>query len=212
MSTDGKSPASIGANPSCRKHLHIWSTKTATQYSAEYSPRTPKPSVTPTVTPAPPRTEKTMTSKTFKNRVSVRDAGSVLEIAHTPAGIRITVREEDRIVSGWFNPVQGAGISLAILEAAGYKEHSEANLGSSELLASYGLTKLRQAVQAQEREESEARELAELEAEALELCNAAIRQEGYVIHDSFSQIPTPDLWLAVARRARELNKEATNGR
>jgi len=147
-------------------------------------------------------------SKTFKNRVSVRDSESVLEITDTPAGIRITVGEEDRIVSGWFNPVQGAGISLAILEAAGYGEEVVTD-GSPDGHIQVAKYYLHEGVKAQERATAEARERAELEAEALELCNAAIRQEDGAIYDSFSQIPTPDLWLAVAHRAREIAKEAT---
>ena len=102
-------------------------------------------------------------------------------------------------------------LALAILEAAGYQEHSKAELGSSELLASYGMTKLRQAVQAQDREESEAEAQAKLEAEALKLINAYRDSMGYTTcyWETVGESDRKN-WLAVARRARELNKEKNN--
>lgn len=138
--------------------------------------------------------------KIFKNRVSVRDAESVLEIADTPAGIRITVKEEDRIVSGWFNPVQGAGISLAVLEAAGVAESSDEGVAAQYLRAS---------IAKQERATAEAEAQAKLEAEALELLNAHREATGnptVASWDGFTSA-TKSNWLAVTRKAREMRAE-----
>lgn len=147
-------------------------------------------------------------SKTFKNRVSVRDAESVLEITDTPAGIRITVSEEDRIVSGWLNPDQGAEIALAILEAAGYDDKAD-DMSQADAHAFDAMHKLQQSVDEQERAAAEAKEQAELEAEALELMNVRLDAAGNPKHLTKETVDPIALeaWIAVARRAREMRAE-----
>lgn len=147
-----------------------------------------------------------MTSKTFKNRVSVRDAESVLEITDTPAGVRFTVSEEDRIVSGWFNPDQGAEIALATLESAGYTDSSKGGIIDK---VSNAMFLLKEHVKKQERSTAEARERAELEAEALELVNAHREATGNPLAESLDGLlyNAKETWLAVARRAREMRAE-----
>ena len=65
-------------------------------------------------------------------------------------------------------------------------------------------------IEEQERATAEAKELAELEAEALELRNAYMNQIGRtnVAWDDMSE-EQQEIWLAVARKARELAEEAT---
>lgn len=111
-------------------------------------------------------------------------------------------------------PSDAPALALAILEAAGV-EPSSPHYGlndSPEWNVRWASHYLGRSIELTEAKTAEAKEQAELEAEALELCNAAIRQEDGAIYDSFSQIPTPDLWLAVARKAREMAKDTTNGR
>lgn len=151
-----------------------------------------------------------MTSKTFKNRVSVLDAESVLEIADTPAGIRITVSEEDFIVSGWFNPKQGAEIALAILETAGVepdREPLECQVSLGTIVAD-----LQGAIEYAEALASANREQAELEAEALGLLNAYLHSADTRLYATWEEVVEvskrmAEDWLAVARKAREIGAE-----
>lgn len=150
-------------------------------------------------------------SKTFKNATNSGTEVYVGEGINTDS-VQLIIRNVGSGIGKagiYLNSSDIPALALAILEAAGYKEHSKANLGSSELLASYGLTKLRQAVQAQEREESEAREQAKLEAEALELFKAsgAYGSDRFFLKFSDLEETTQSAWLAVARRAREMRAE-----
>ncbi|RKS19674.1 hypothetical protein DFO58_2176 [Arthrobacter sp. AG1021] len=151
-----------------------------------------------------------MTSKTFKSAYPGRSNQS-LEILRADNRVRVSVDHASDGARGIIiAPSDAPALALAILEAAGYKEHSKANLGSSELLASYGMTKLRQAVQAQVREESETKSQAELEAEALMLANSAVLAVGNPPYPSIEHMSDTSLrkWLAVARKARELGGSA----
>lgn len=109
-----------------------------------------------------------------------------------------------------FDSTTAPALALAILEAAGVvakpSNDDPGTPGNLGRIAYQLMTHIEDA----ENITAEAEAQAKLEAEALELCNAAIRQEDGAIYDSFSQVPTPDLWLAVARKARELNKEDNN--
>ena len=68
---------------------------------------------------------------------------------------------------------------------------------------------LRLGIEEQEREASRAKEQAELEAEALELYNARISFLGGEALTSFEKLnqDNKDMWLAVARKAREMRTE-----
>ena len=145
-------------------------------------------------------------SKTFKN-------------AHTVHG-KMTVREDGGCVSVSVNmdspsdtiihisPSDAPALALAVLEAAGFEDSSS---GGHITGARIAVGDLKRHVKMQERATAEAKEQAELEAEALELCNEFIEDMGYDRVDSWDgSVPSKkEAWLAVARRAREIAKEAT---
>lgn len=82
--------------------------------------------------------------------------------------------------------------------------------GSYEAFMTVALEYLGKAVRALETSTAEAEAQAKLEAEALELCNAWREANGYDALSSFSDgapIGAMAEWLAVARRARKINKE-----
>lgn len=102
-----------------------------------------------------------------------------------------------------FDSTTAPALALAILEVAGVAESSDAGVAAQYLRAH--LTE-------QERATAEAEAQAKLEAEALELCNAWREANGYDALSSFSDgapIGAMAEWLAVARCAREMAKEAT---
>ena len=110
--------------------------------------------------------------------------------------------------AGIYLPASEApALALAILEAAGHGGSSE----SSRLMQAFDLIELH--VKEQERITAEAREQAELEAEALELLNASRESNRRPTLETFDGFEsTKQSWLAVARKAREMAKELTNGR
>ena len=93
-----------------------------------------------------------------------------------------------------FDSTTAPALALAILEAAGVEESSDAGVAAGYLRSH--MTEL-------ERATAEAEAQAKLEAEALELYKTY--WSGNVT--GFSNEPNRDDWLAVARRAREINKE-----
>lgn len=99
-------------------------------------------------------------------------------------------------------------LALAILEAAGVKDTSTGGLITHDRVA---VTNLKIHIEKQAKRTTEAKERAELEAEALELVNAAVIECGNPPYPSVERMGEKVLrrWLAVARRARELAKEAT---
>lgn len=142
-------------------------------------------------------------SKTFEN-------------THTVHG-KMTVREDGGCVSVSVNmdspsdtiihisPSDAPALALAILEAAGWPECEPTSVTHTIL------SDLNRVVELQERVTAEAKEQAELEAEALVLFSAS--RLSYETVPSFDGYPNLKLsWLAVARKAREMAKEATNGR
>ena len=97
-------------------------------------------------------------------------------------------------------------LALAILEAAGYTEAEYVDEWPNVNRAVFSL---RLGIEEQEREASRAKEQAELEAEALELYNARISFLGGEALTSFEKLnqDNKDMWLAVARKAREMRTE-----
>lgn len=99
----------------------------------------------------------------------------------------------------FLNPSEAPALCLAILEAAGAHKDSQDFLGGA-------VEQLKFHIGEQERITAEAKEQAELEAEALELYNAFSPDRKL---SRISEAGYPERWLAVARRARALAKEAT---
>ena len=103
-------------------------------------------------------------------------------------------------------PSDAPALALAILEAAGYTEAEYVDEWPNVNRAVFSL---RLGIEEQEREASRAKEQAELEAEALELYNARISFLGGEALTSFEKLnqDNKDMWLAVARKAREMRTE-----
>ena len=96
--------------------------------------------------------------------------------------------------------------ALAVLEAAGveavHRDYEFYDDGSPEHLEAV-MYFLKQYIEARERATAEAKEQAELEAEALELFNA-FNHDQKLSH--ISEAGYPERWLAVARKAREMKR------
>lgn len=144
-----------------------------------------------------------MTSKTFK---SSRPTGTMLRVDSTEvfseAHLTIVLhsREEDICI----DPSDVAELMLAIGDTLPVPDMVLE--GSYEHFLGNAIHYLTQAVKAQERATAEAEAQAELEAEALELRNEYFGKEC-----AWSDINNVGqaLWLRMARKARELAKEAT---
>lgn len=153
-----------------------------------------------------------MSSKIFKSAVSE----GRLSIAEAPnrrftVGIRRNGVATDMVDLA---PSDAPALALAILEAAGVEtvNHTVRGLGNPDWLEGIAHSlqlhieheaKLTAAAKA------EAEEMAKLEAEALDLYNARILFLGGEALTSFEKLnqDSKGMWLAVARRAREINKE-----
>lgn len=136
-----------------------------------------------------------MSRKTFKSSVSNRE----VHVWKATCGSAIAVTDDASTegMSTQVAPSDAPALCLAILEAAGWpNEH----LATAEILRR--LRELDEHVKAME---AEAKELAELEAEAVELFNAnhGTNRTDWD-HADRSVISS---WLAVARRAREMRTE-----
>ncbi|MGP9528616.1 hypothetical protein [Glutamicibacter sp. AOP5-A2-18] len=146
-----------------------------------------------------------MTSKTFKNaegyniQLSVSKCDGMVEISILyPNGDEHTTS---------ISPSDAPALALAILEAAGVTETDSPYMQEA-------ADNLRAYILIEEKVAAEAKEQAELEAEALELLRASqcIRTDGmYAYVPSFAELsdPSKTKWLAVARKAREMAKDAT---
>jgi len=138
-------------------------------------------------------------SKTFK---SALDSPVTLEVEREthPAGVYLTIGQATILLGASDAPA----LALAILEAAGAHKDSQDFLGGA-------VEQLKFHIGEQDRATAEARERAELEAEALELFKAsgAYGSDRFFLKFSDLEETTQSAWLAVARRARELAKEAT---
>ena len=147
-------------------------------------------------------------SKTFKSAVTITGSRNLLVSTDIgmDAGFFLEVRdkhEEPQVIC--FENRTAPALALAILEAAGHVRDA-----CSDNDADVAMEWLHSAIARQAKQSAEAKEQAELEAEALELANAFNKTDW----DFFPCNRTVEAhqWLAVARRAREMSKESTNGR
>ena len=99
-----------------------------------------------------------------------------------------------------FDSTTAPALALAILEAAGGRDSLGIDVGNA-------MTDLREYVNEKERATVEAEAQAKLEAEALAFYEAFT---GYTHVTALDEATPIDKWLAVARRAREINKEENN--
>lgn len=151
-----------------------------------------------------------MTSKTFK---SAGNPEATISVVPSADGVR-TVHVHGIEASGVTVPREDApALALAILEAAGVepdREPLECQVSLGTIVAD-----LQDTIRHGEALAAAAKERAELEAEALELLNAFSSEHSkcnafsseYSECESFDEIPNPEDWLAVARRAREMRAE-----
>lgn len=145
-------------------------------------------------------------SKTFKSAHSDNKALKVDELFGNP---RLLIKAFDGDTRGFaYAPSDAPALALAILEAAGYDDKAD-DMSQAESYAFDALHKLQQSVDEQERATAEAREQAELEAEALELINAWMDSCGAGEYPSWAQVESSrrKQGLAVARKAREMRAE-----
>ncbi|GGJ59127.1 hypothetical protein [Glutamicibacter ardleyensis] len=148
-----------------------------------------------------------MTSKTFKSAKSLLE----LHIVRTNEDLVrfIICTEGESFASLDIHPATIPALALAILEAAGVEARSipSARLGTSEHLSDTAY-ELSTYIEKQQRATAEAKEQAELEAEALELANSAVLVVGNPPYRSIEHMSDTSLrkWLAVARKAREMRK------
>jgi len=107
------------------------------------------------------------------------------------------------------SPSTVPALDLAILEAAGYKE-DEVDRSDDSYNTKWVMRHLRNLIEAQAKATAEAEEREELEAEALALLNAfCTSANGYEVTSFEGRSKTKPHWIAAARKARELAKEAT---
>lgn len=102
-----------------------------------------------------------------------------------------------------YTPDESAKFALAILEAAGVEDSSS---GGRITGARIAVGDLRRHVANEERATAQAKELAELEAEALELYNVCMTGHNLTSFDGLGGA-LRDKLLAVARKAREMRAE-----
>ncbi|WP_440102423.1 hypothetical protein [Glutamicibacter mishrai] len=149
-------------------------------------------------------------SKTFK---SVTDNESELDVRANDCGVFIAFSRAGQILqASTFAPSDAAELMLAIGDTLPVTDMVRE--GSYEHFLGNAIHYLAKAVKAQESEAAEAEAQAKLEAEALDLFNAGVVEGEFQSgpYDSFAQIHdyAKPKWLAVARRAREINKEENN--
>ena len=110
-----------------------------------------------------------------------------------------------------FDSTTAPALALAILEAAGVEESSP-HYGlndSPEWNLRWASHYLGRSIELTNTQAAEAEAQAKLEAEALELFKTLMGYKGYE-NFTWSEVIDKDEWLAVARKARELNKEDNN--
>ena len=141
-------------------------------------------------------------SKTFK---SVTDNTSELDVRANDCGVFIAFSRAGQIwQASTFAPSDAPALALAILEAAGFEDSSS---GGHITGARIAVGDLKRHVKMHERITAEAKEQAELEAEALELYNVCMTGHNLTSFDGLGGA-LRDQWLAVARRAREMRVES----
>ena len=137
-------------------------------------------------------------SKTFKSASSERK----VRIWEANLGVAVCVEDPiaNETTSTQIAPSDAPALALAILEAAGIDDADSGN-------TSCAVADLETYVAMVERITAEAKEQAELEAEAFELRRAYL--EGRAGFDSWNELTDAerDHWLAVARKAREMRTE-----
>ncbi|WP_417372975.1 hypothetical protein [Glutamicibacter protophormiae] len=145
-----------------------------------------------------------MTSKTFKSTATNR----TLTVEGHFNGEFAVVFSDDSSLDLMLQGGDAPALALAILEAAGVKGTSTGGLITHDRVA---VTNLKIHIEKQAKRTAEAKEQAKLEAEALELLNAEREEFSCTPVRDLSEVPARDqrAAIAVARRARELAKEAT---
>lgn len=148
-----------------------------------------------------------MSSKIFKSSYMSDSSRLEIEASIASTSFHITHCTVVGEKSFMFDNTTAPALALAILEAAGYDDMADdANL--ADVHAFNAMHKLQESVDTQERATAEAKEQAELEAEALELFNASRVVRGLVLIEWVSVTKSErDEWLAVARKAREMRAE-----
>ncbi|MGO4297373.1 hypothetical protein [Glutamicibacter sp. MCAF14] len=138
-----------------------------------------------------------MINKTFN---SDSTDGLALEVGRNGELPWLNIREFDlENTMFMLAPSDAPALALAILEAAGWPERESTSVTRTIL------SDLSRVVEFQERATAEAKEQAELEAEALELFNAQRKHQHYPLVEDWDMQPScKDTWLAVARKAREI--------
>ena len=154
-----------------------------------------------------PTKEKTMSSQTFEGV----DGTRLLHIKNLGKHVAMSIEVPGQVHMGiTFDPASIPALALAELEAAGLTvAKGDVKQDSFEDFMIDASLHLKAALRLQERITAEAKEQAELESEALELYNARISFLGGEALTSFEKLnqDNKDMWLAVARRARELRAE-----
>ena len=146
-------------------------------------------------------------SKTFKS-VNADAKEDLLVVLGVDEGVNIHTESpvDRRGVS--IAPSDAPALALAILEASGHTDSSKGGIIDK---VSNAMFLLKEHVKAEERNTLEAKEKAELKAEALKLYNAWREANDCEALSSFSDgapIGAMAEWLAVARKARELGGRA----
>lgn len=132
--------------------------------------------------------------------------GTYITVMSDSSGPIIVVRDGLAVATSRYTPEEAAKLGLAVLEAAGYGEEVVTD-GSPDGHIQVAKYYLYEGVKAHASITAEARERAELEAEAVELFNA---NHGTNRTDwDRADRSVISSWVRVARRARELAKEAT---
>ncbi|MBF6671568.1 hypothetical protein [Glutamicibacter sp. FBE19] len=153
-----------------------------------------------------------MTTKSFKGLLSANELNVVGYGDNSQ--VDLLIRRSDRAITSTgiaIAPSDAPALALAILEAAGIEEDMvKFHSGTPEYHFAYAMHHLCQGIQAQAKAVAEAKDREELEAEALELFNAWTGTTKYTSWNEVAVFPDGDKreWLAVARKARELAKEA----
>lgn len=128
--------------------------------------------------------------------------GTYITVMSDSSGPIIVVSDGPGARASRYTPEEAAKLGLAILEAAGVTETDSPYMQEA-------ADNLRAYILLEEKVTAEARELAELEAEALELVNAHRKACGSPTATTWDDLTlgAKENWLAVARRAREMRTE-----
>lgn len=140
-------------------------------------------------------------SKTFK---SDNELAKTISITRSQGRVLVEIEDPKHLIAINLSDNNAPALALAVLEAAGWPNEY---LATNEILR--WLRELDEHVKAME---AEAKDKAELEAEALELFNTA-RATRDIEPLEWDEVADKDTWVAVARRAREMRnekKEPTN--